>query len=71
MENLPAPAPANLAQDDNADNAPAGPNAPVPNQPAPANPVGPTPPVPNQPLQNQPAPQIIHQTSAKSVSFEA
>ena len=55
------PAPANSAQEENADNAPAGPNAPAPSQPASANPVDPTLPVPNQPVLNQPAPQIIHQ----------
>ena len=57
------PAPANPANNDkNADDAPAGPNAPSQNQPVPINPAGPTVPVPNlQPAPNQPAPLIIHQ----------
>ena len=69
MANPPAPAPANPAEDENADPIPANPNASAPNLPAPANPAGPTPPVPHQPVPNQPAlmqpapaaPQIIHQ----------
>ena len=69
MANPPVPAPANPAQDENADSTPDNPNAP-----APANPVGPTMPVPNQPGPHQPvpnqpapmqpapaAPQMIHQ----------
>ena len=57
MENPPAPAPANPANnDENAEDAPA------PHQRTPANPAGPTMHVPNpQPIPNQPSPQIIHQ----------
>ena len=59
MENPPMPAPANPAQDENADSTPTDPNAPAPNQPAPASTAGPAVPVPNQPASA--APQIIHQ----------
>ena len=55
MENPPAPAPANPDNnDENTDNTPAGPNAPAPHQPAPAQPPGPAPPI--QPALHQPAP---------------
>ena len=41
MAGPPVPAPANPAQDENADPTPADPDTPPPNQPSPANPVGP------------------------------
>ena len=58
MADLPTPAPASLAQDENADPtpanpAPADPDAPAPNQHVPANPAGPTMAVPNQPVPHQ------------------
>ena len=64
MENPPAPAPAPANNDQNQDananpDQNASPNAPAPQQSAPANPAGPGPPV--QPVPYQPAPQIIHQ----------
>ena len=63
MENPPVPAPANSDNnDENADNAPAGPNTPALHQPASPNPAGPAMPVPNmQPVPNLLAPQIVHQ----------
>ena len=72
MENPPAPALANPAQDDNADPtpahpAPADPDAPAPNQPAPANPAGPIVSVPNpQPVTNSGNVRLWGATSFRS-----